>query len=114
MRSTSFSTSTADLHGGGSNHHRERHRCTHGSEQAARVARAGSYLPARVLPSPGAARIEGQAVRLRTMALIAGLAAPPLGAWIDMRLAVVRLEDRSADIDRRLERIERSVYGEAK
>lgn len=48
------------------------------------------------------------------MALIAGLAAPPLGAWIDMRLAVVRLEDRSADIDRRLERIERSVYGEAK
>lgn len=52
-------------------------------------------------------------MRLKTLALICGIALPPLGAWIEMRVAVARVEDRSADMDRRLERIERSIYGEA-
>lgn len=45
-----------------------------------------------------------------TIVLLAGLAIPPLGAWIEMRVAVARLQDSVADIDHRLARIERSVY----
>ena len=52
-------------------------------------------------------------MKLRTLALLAGLLIPPLGAWIEMRVAVARLQDSSAEIDRRLARIERSVYAEA-
>lgn len=52
-------------------------------------------------------------MRLKTLALIVGLAAPPLVAWADMRAAVARLEQKSSDIDRRLARIENSVYGVA-
>lgn len=53
------------------------------------------------------------AVNLRTLALLVGICAPVVGAWIDMHTSVAKLQESVVDISRRIERIERSVYSEA-